>query len=151
MPTITLSYLKQIQRSVSFQKQLSLTPNIFEIFDIENNFVFVRYNDLSFLFEFCDKLSERGWNEGNDYWITDQVTKYRLNLLNGNLMVEYNGFHDLYFYQNPMPAKTEKIILYFRDLLVSSVIPPENYGNFLTSDNHYFYDSAGQPLEVIEE
>jgi hypothetical protein len=138
MAAVKLSELIRLQESLSFRKELDLTPNIFEVFDLENNTVFVRYNDLQFISDFTAKLIERGWQEGKHFYITEEPHNYRLNLVNGNMMVEYNEFHDLYFLEHIMPPVDDSIVKYFRSFLNTSGIRTQvliilgDYENIIT-------------------
>lgn len=114
MVILTLKDLIRESDRVSFKRTGILAANIFEVFDLENNTVFTHYNDLQFLIDFQNNLISRGFIPNQDFYFESLPSTLRLNLMSGNTMVEYNEFHDLYFFEKPQPPPLDGLIKYIR-------------------------------------
>jgi len=112
MALTTLKYLIYLQSKRGFKRELELVENIFKVYDLENDRTFVKYDDLQLLINFATKLQERGWSEGTDFYFNTVGVENRLTLVNGNIMVEYNEWHDFEFLEKPMPQPNYDPLIY---------------------------------------
>lgn len=147
MITETLAHLIYLQSQKTFSKTLVLIPNIFEIYDVANNNIFTHYSGLNHLISFATYLDQRGWIEGTHFWFTQEPHTTRLNLLNGNIMDEYIGWHQEKFYNVPPPPVNQMPVFYWTHL-IRFVEPPGVYVNFITSNNKRFYDTWNYSFTV---
>jgi len=148
MPILSLNDLKRESARVSFGKNLLLQPNIFEIYDLENDTVFDHYSDLEFIFALQNHLISRGYIIDEDFYYQFHPNTVQFVLSKGNMMIEYNAIHDLYFKGILLPPVSEIISIYFRDSFILPSTLSTFYEYFITSDENNFYDASGEPLMV---
>jgi len=111
---MNLSTLIRLQSKHQFGRTGLLIPNQVEIYDFENKTVFTHYNDLEFIIKFTDHLLDQGYQENIHFEFTDELYCTRLTLYSGNVVDDYNYFHNEEYHGGPPEPKYDGLLIYFR-------------------------------------